>query len=68
MIVIRQKEFNSKAQKARRRNWDIQQGKDVVETWNNNSIDCKYMFNGCKDILEINFPNFDTQNCKTMSY
>ena len=26
MIVIRQKEFNSKAQKARRRNWDIQQG------------------------------------------
>ena len=36
--------------------------------WNNNSIDCKYMFNGCKDILEINFTNFDTKNVKDMSY
>ena len=50
-------------------NYNFDSANTTVELfWNNNSIDCKYMFNGCKDILEINFPNFDTQNCKTMSY
>ena len=54
MIVIRQKEFNSKAQKARRRNWDIQQGKDVVETWNNNSIDPSARFHERADPKKSN--------------
>ena len=58
MIVIRQKEFNSKAQKARRRNWDIQQGKDVVETWNNNSIDPSARFHESAD------PKNQTPNLK----
>ena len=36
--------------------------------WNNNNINCANMFKDCSDIYEINFPNFNTSEVKTMSY
>ena len=43
-------------------NYHFDSGNKKVELfWKNNSIDCEYMFNGCKDILKIYFTNFDTQ-------
>jgi len=38
----------------------------VELSWNNNIINCENMFRGCSSIYEINFPNFDTSQVKTM--
>ena len=41
---------------------------NIVELiWDNNIIDCSYMFYGCSNITEINFYNFDTSNVTSMS-
>ena len=36
--------------------------------FNINLIDCSFMFAGCKNIININFINFNTSNVKNMEY
>ena len=41
---------------------------EIMIKFNINLTDCSYMFAGCKEIININFISFNTENIKNMSY
>ena len=49
--------------------WNFDQNENFVELiWDTNIKDCRYMFYGCSNIIDINFDNFDTSEVTDMTY